>query len=416
MIGFQIRSGGRFALLELAPVFGLLAGVVAFMGPGFVQSLAAALFPDDASQWLRAWPRMSLEPVLLVAPFFAAASAARSRLLPGAYGWMEHLPVSPLDLRRALGLALTVSNAPTLLSMVVLRLIREGVGGGAPAVLVVSVSLLQFLIVAVAVAYAVLPVRRSARLLAALCGLLAMTGLPGAVLGVVGLLVSERLSGGLRPRRSISSWEPRAQSLNARRPLVPLPIAIALRALPGRSWLALPAALLPLGACALFLANNELELVHQRGAARLAVGIAITALLATVCESIWKHRPVDRFVRSLPWSSKRRVAYDAGLLFVVSLPVVLVYASVFPRTAPTALALSAVLAVRGSGHLRAPLKLGPGSAVWLEGTLSSGLVALLPWLWIPMLVGLPFLWQRAAERERNQTTAVVTAARGAASA
>ena len=405
LIGFQLRSGSRFALLELAPVFGIVSGLLAGMGPGFVRSIASVLFPGSAP--LVAAPVPGLSQVLIAFLFTSVALIARKRLMQGASGWMLHLPLSRLDLRRSLNLGIVASCSVPTLGLLVLWLVRpvapQSVGTTA---LLLVVTILQLICVAASASMFVLPVRLPARWVALAAMVLATTNAVGLGVAALCVVVCDRWGGSLRPPRQgdiESRWQSRKSSWQPpeKWSVFALVTSFSVRSLPARAWFEMALALLPLGAAALFVANNELSTVHIRGAERLGVCLAITLALSSLVEALHKNRPPASFLRSLPWSSNNRTLFDAVLFGTLSLPIFFLCSFLYSMTAVIGMIVLVFLAVRCSGHISRPSKLGAGMDLLIEGSLVSALVALVPWSSVVLVLLLPVVFARAVERNRN---------------
>ncbi|HZF13112.1 MAG TPA: hypothetical protein VFE33_30340 [Thermoanaerobaculia bacterium] len=392
LVRFHLRVGARLALIVFAPVVAFACGAAGFFELPFLRHLAATLFTGGSSGLL----------VALLA--LGVAGMAAPRVCRGLDGWVRHLPASGVAHRRAATLAVAVAQLPLLLGLVGLAgLAVHGAGG----FLFAGLGLVA---TALAAAVATVPARRSlpTRILALAAAALAAIGhgLPLAA-GVGLLLAADAVAGpvghgtGARHplrRQAAAPLErsPRGARLFAAR--------IAWRALGWKLPEAYVAGLLPIGAAALFVANNELPPRHVLLAALLGGGVGLTLFLAEVGEALATRRPAWPWSRSLPQSALQRVTTDAAFLAVHALPIVAVAALLTPRALlPLAGAFPCLAALSSGALRRAPeRRTGAAGEILLQGGLSAALLALLPWLALAFLVlTLPVL-RAAAARDRRQ--------------
>lgn len=339
--------------------------------------------------------------VLIVLAAMGFASAAAPRICRGLGGWMRHLPIHGRAQRRAALLAITVAELPVILGMTIFSWVAARFGSA------FVIDLLGLAVCAPAAALAVMPVERPllARPLALGAALAAVSGGLGLLAAGAGLLLAADAVAGELPRHATAGAPVGGRSWLGR--LLPgglIEIRIAWRALGWRLLSALAAGLLPLGAALLFVTNNELAPRHVRLAALLGGTCAVTFLFADLGEAIGVRRPAWPWSRSLPWSALSRVRTDATLLAVHALPLLLVTTWIDPLAALAVLAVTPWLAARAAGAVRrAPeRRTGASGEIILQGSLLAALVALLPWVALLALLGLPWALRSAAERERAQ--------------
>ncbi|MES1241575.1 MAG: hypothetical protein ABUT39_08140 [Acidobacteriota bacterium] len=387
LLRFHLRVGARLALRVMVPVFASAAGGMMLLGIDFINSLSVTLFGARGKAG-------SGLPIAFVC--LGVAGVAAPRVCRGIDGWLRHLPATGLDHRRAAQLAIAAAQG-SILALLVFLVIAAARNGGDP-----WPSFTGLLVAAPAAALAAMPVERfAARPLALAAAFLPFSGgwLPVAG-GAALLFVADLVAGPLRRSRAAvelprSARRGTGQWLEAR---------IAWRALGGSLFGACLTALLPLGAAALFVRNNELADIHVRLGALLGGGCAVVFLLAGLAESLAVRRPAWPWSRSLPWTASRRVLFDALFLGAHALPLVLLTAWIEPVAALAVLAEIPLLAVRSAGAVRrAPeRRTGASGEIFLEGLLLAAAVALLPWVSLLALLGAPPAVRAAAEREREQ--------------
>jgi hypothetical protein len=324
------------------------------------------------------------------------AGVAAPRVCRGLDGWLRHLPATGLAHRRAAMLALAAAQGSLLVLLLVLALTAARLGSDP------FPNLAGLLVAAPAAALAAMPVERwPARPLALAAAFLPFSGgwLPVGA-GAVLLILAERIAGPLRRTGAAVALSRSARHGTGRW----LEARIAWRALGWSLAGAYLTALLPLGATALFVRNNELAPVYVRLGALLGGGCAVVFLLAGLGESLAVRRPAWPWSRSLPWAARRRVLADSLFLGAHALPLVLLTAWIEPVAAFAVLAQVPFLAIRAAGAMRrAPeRRTGASGEILMEGLLLAAAVALLPWVSLLTLPGAPLAMRAATERERRQ--------------
>jgi hypothetical protein len=390
LVRFHLRVGVRLALIVFAPVVAFACGAATFFELPFLRHLAATLFTGGSSG------------VLVALLALGVAGMAAPRVCRGLDGWVRHLPASGVAHRRSATLAVAVAQLPLLLGLVGLA------GLAVQGALGVGLAGLGLVATALAAAVATVPARRRrlTQVLALPAAALAATGHGWTLaVGIVLLLSADAVAGpfghapGARhphPRTARGQREERAARLFEAR--------TAWRALGWKLPEAYIVALLPLGAAALFVANNELPPRHVLLAAILGGGIGLVLFLAEVGEALAARRPAWPWSRSLPQSALQRVSADALFLAVHALPVAAVAAFLTPHALlPLLGALPLLAALTTSALRRAPeRRTGAAGEILLQGGLAAALLALLPWLGLALvLLTLPVL-RAAATRDRKQ--------------
>jgi len=384
---FHRHVGARLALRAAAPLAGL--------------PLVAALLQQDPSATLRsaaAWllGRSGGVPagIAIALVCLALASWAAPRVTAGLGGWPRHLPVSQATHRRAALVALVTAQAPVLGALLLLAPLAATQPGG---VALGRVAALPAIVLAAAVA--AWPGAR-AWLGRPLSGLAILLAAPGSLrwlpVAAALLLAAEHATGPLahapvgRRRRSAR--------------VLPLSALVAARSLGATLVTAPLLSLLPVAAMTALRVNNELAPAVAAGAARFGAGLGVVFLLAGLVERLAVRRPVWPWARSLPVSSKRRVAEDALLL---ALPCGLPLAAGALLDGGAALTVAAclpALALLAAGALRRsrPATSGLATPFLGAGALLAAWVAILPWLALAALAAAPLALRWAASRERAQ--------------
>jgi hypothetical protein len=379
----------------LLPTVTAAVGGLVLLGDDFLISFSRLLFGPGSAGGSGAF-------IALACVGFA--SVASPRICRGLGGWMRHLPIHGRAQRRAAQLAITVAQLPVILGMTIFSFVATKLGSASAAF---ATDLLALGVCAPAAALFAMPVERplAARPLALGAAFAAVSGGLGLVaVGLVLLLLADAVAGEL-PRHATAGAPVGGRSLlGGVLTGGLLEVRIAWRALRWRLLSALAAGLLPLGAALFFVTNNELAPHHVRLAALLGGTCAVTFVLADLGEALGVRRPAWPWSRSLPWSAMARVRTDAALLAVHALPPLLLTAWIDPLASLAVLAVTPFLAVRAAGAIRrAPeRRTGASGEIILQGSLLAALVALLPWISLLPLLGVPWALRAAAERERAQ--------------
>jgi hypothetical protein len=387
LVRFHLRVGARLALRVLAPVVAFACGAAGFFEKDFLRNLSAILFTGRGSSGL-----------LVAAISLGVAGTAAPRICRGLAGWVRHLPASGVAHRRAATLAVAVAQLPFLIGL-----------AGLASLAVKDRATLATVILGLAgttlaTAVATVPARRSllTRVLALPAAALTASGHGVWIAaGFILLLAADAAAGPLG--RPASARHPRARGEEDPRLFE---ARIAWRALGWKLAEAYVAGLLPVGAAALFVANNRAELSsrHVLLAALLGGGVGLVLFLAETGEALAARRPAWPWLRSLPGSAAERVRTDALFLAAHALPLLAVAAWIDPRAAlPLAGALPCLAALTAGALRRAPeRRTGAAGEILLQGGLAAALLALLPWLALLLLpLTLPIL-AAAATRERRQ--------------
>jgi len=374
----------------MVPLFAAAAGAGMLLGSDFLRSLARVLFGPGTG--------FASDAICLLL-LLGVARAAAPRVSRGLDGWVRHLPISGLSLRRAAVGAVMLATGPLLLAFAVLALVAEG--NRRPALLFAG-----FLLAAWAAGLATVPAIRGgwARVLAVPAGLLAFRADLLSLLAAAALaFLADRLAGPL------DRSGPRAPTFRFRR--LPFAWRIAWRAIARRLPGTYLSSLLPLACGWAFVAHNPLSDRHRALGASLAGGLAAVLVLAGLAESLALLRPVWPWARSLPWSARERVREDALLVGLHALVALLPAAFIAPASGSLAwalagqLALLPPLAVLAAAAIRRTPERRTGAAgeILFAGSLTVALTALVPWLALAALLATPWLIRRAALREQRQS-------------
>ena len=393
MLLFHCSSGARLSIRAALPVLAALvvaAGMQEFPGAAIAR-VARALATHNTDTMVR---------VAAAALCLLAASWAAPRITHGVGGWLRHLPVDGLPHRRAALGALVVAQAPLLLTWILLIGVAAAAHEDLDEARIAGLPL-----VALGAAWASLPARRGV-LTGLLGGGAVLCGIAGSwwllLMGLAALALLE-LSAGEIIAGSSTGWAAPAPSV--RRPAAHLTwLRISARAVGWKSLGATLYALLPLGACAMFLYNNELtEITAVRGA-RLGGIVALTMAIGGLSELLAVHRPPWPWARSLPWPAAHRITRDALYLSLHALPLLALLTLLSWRGALASAAALPALCLRAAGLMRhvGESRTGAAGRLMAEGIVAAGLSCLLGWVpWLLLLLS-PLLLRHAILQEKRQ--------------
>ena len=137
---------------------------------------------------------------------------------------------------------------------------------------------------------------------------------------------------------------------------------------------------------------------------RLGTSLAITATVLAMATLLNARRPSWAWSRSLPWSARRRVAADAGLLLLVASPLLI---PTFYLRFPSGLSvflLLAFLAVRLPGRMRNSLRglTRLGAWTYIEALLAALLTSVQPMTALVLGLASPLVLEASARREKSK--------------
>ena len=388
---FHLRVGARLALRVLAPVLAAMLFLFYVLGPWFTLELARILFLEGS---------LVESGVVGTLLLLALARVVAPRIASGGAGWARSLPMSGGTLRRLAVLSMVVAQSPLL---AVLCGLAWGVAGPDPAR--VATHIAGLLVGAAAAGLVALPAPAFhwTRLLPATACFLSFSG-NGAGLGAAAVLLvlSAAFPGelpasrkGRRPRRSL--------------PSAAFFLGLSLRAVRGLIALAYLLPLIVLAAARLFLMNNELAADTAFSLSLFGIILSLAAFIGPAADTLASRRPAWPWLRSLPRSAALRVSDDVLYLALHALPLVfgLILLGRPAREAAFLAGPLAWLAIRGAGAMRmaGDRPFGVLGQIFVEGTILSLTVALLPWTsWL--LAGatpIAFLFARNAEQRLKPT-------------
>jgi hypothetical protein len=315
-----------------------------------------------------------------------------------AIGWHRHLPVRTTDHRRGMVMALVCAQAP--LAALWLLLWLAAWAAGAPVRLIYLLSLPW---VVSGAAYATSPLGHRWTWLLAWAALIMSTLGSWTLIGIATLCLAAAESLNGEPIRARNPHR-------AGRPTPPwlMPATLTWRAL---GWRLLPVycwAFLPLGASWLFLLNNDVDAYRAGIAVRTGSAVGVILLLLLLADRVSVRRPLSPWIRSLPWSARYRVLYDAAWFALHATPVLASCAWLHFQALLPATTLVVYLSIRLAGALRRPESsiTTLGHVVITESILAGLWVGLSAWTAWLLLLLIPFVLQWAQTREQNLRVSV----------
>lgn len=383
---FQLRVGTRLALRILAPVLAAILFLFYFLRPEFTVALARALFIEGSLI------ESGLIGTLLLV---GMARAVVPRITAGRAGWARSLPAGGRALRALEIFSSVIAEVPLL---AVLGVLAWAVAR--PDRVRVALLLAGLLVGAAAAGLFCLLGSSSSRskLLAVAACFLSLSGngillVAAAAILILALAVPgdfESRPSRRRPRRGLPSgsfffW-------------------LSLRAAGGRIVLAYVPAAIILAASRLFLENNELAPATAFSLSLFGLILGLAVFVGLAADVLAARRPVWLWLRSLPLSAAARIRFDALFLGFWALPTASGLA-LLGRPAWEFVFLAGPLAwfaFRGAGAMReaANQPFGVLGKIFVEGTILSMGIAVIPWISWLLAVAAPvaFFFARNAER------------------
>ncbi len=392
LLRFHLHVGARLAMRTFVPVLVAAVAGIMLLGKDFLASFSVLLWGPNSQGG---------SGVLIAAFCYVAAASAAPRVCRGLDGWLRHLPIGGWAQRRAAALAITVSQVPLLAGLAFLSLAATRMGRAT------VVDVFSLLVCAGAASLLAMPVQRLwlTRPLAIAAAVVAVSGGWLLLAAGIGLLAAADLCAGEIPRQK----HPSLAGRGTRRAIgrwtgAFVEVRIAWRALRWRLLSAAAFGLLPLAGAAAFVAHNELAPRHVRLAALLGGACSVVFLFSDLGEVLGARRPAWPWSRSLPWSARRRVLFDAGFLAAHAVPTLLLTAWIDGPSCLAVLAITPWLAVRSAGAMRrAPeRRTGASGEILMEGLLLAAAVALVPWIALLPPFVTPWAVRAAAARDRQQ--------------
>jgi hypothetical protein len=382
---FHLSVGTRLAIRRLAPLLAFVFAAYYLISPAFFHIIIAAFIQTGflMTGFLSSILSLSI------------AGMASHRICHGLDGWIRHLPASQLMQRRLASVAIFAAQLPILVVLAVLAIYACGEFGVSATAYLVGLPFLGL-----ASAQFVLPTKRNliVRPLVAVSCLLLSSGhwmfLAG---GAILLVLSDFISGPLSPKRK------RLKLLHTFKGTL-LTMTIGWRALRLRIFVPYILAIIILGLTVLFLSNNNFNPSLTKKVICFGGALSITIFYAFLANMLALLRPPWPWVRSLPWSSMKRIILDSLFLALHMIPLFILWAcinveAVWPiTTSLPPFTFFASYSIRQAFEFR----MGALGKILFIGMLGALAISILPFVSLVFLALTPLVLKHAAEEERNQ--------------
>jgi len=382
---FHLRVGARLALRKIAPGLAIVFAAYYLLWPAFFHVLIVTLI------YLGSWISGLFFTFICVSP----AAMASHRICLGLDGWIRHLPSTTTTQRRLASVAILIAQIPILIVLVLLV-----IGACSNSDISSTAYFVGMPILGLASAQFVLPIKRkwSTRPIALAACIASMSGQWTLVAGsMVLLVITDFAAGPLCPSRK----RPKLQMTLKGSSLYAF---LTWRALKFRIFPLYLVSLFILGLNTLFISHNNFDqsintkAVCLGGALNLAVFIALAANMVSV------RRPPWPWVRSLPWSARKRVVMDATVLYLFAIPLLILILLIDIKSLWPILLSLPVFTLFASQQIRQASedRMGAAGKIFLTGVIGVLLIGLFPVSSIIFLASIPFALWYAEKAEKNQ--------------
>ena len=382
---FHLHVGIRLALRIFIPVISIFFALYYLLRPELFNHLMAQIL--DGGFLLSG----------ITTTFFClfVASFASRRICLGLNGWIRHLPIEGIVHRRMAGIAISIAQIPTLAILACLAVV---------AMKLYKVSAVPFIaglpLVGLACGLCVLPVKR--KLITRSLAVPAAIGFASnnwAFLsgGILLLIAADMVSGPLVQFKKNFHFHKQYKGKL-------LVASINWRALRQRSLVPYLLSLPFLGAALLFIANNNPAPLLAEQVIRFGGSLSLVLIFSMFAHMLASRRPPWPWIRSLPWSSKTRIVWDASYIGLHALPLVILIGAINLKSMlPLAVSIPFFAAYSAFSIRQASESaMGTSGRVALFGALASLLLCLVPWSSLFFLALTPLVLQQAAKAEKHQ--------------
>lgn len=382
---FHLHVGTRLALRIFIPVISIFFALYYLLRPELFNSLMALLLDGG----------FLLSGIATTLFCLAIAGFASRRVCLGLNGWIRHLPTEGTTHRRMAGIAIFISQIPILIIMAGLAIVAARLYGVSVAPYLVGLPLAGLSCGLCVLQAQKKHIARPMLFFASIC--LASNNWTILGVGIVVLIAADALSGPLvfKKKRTrfrnpfkgallvaVINW--RALRL---RPLVPYLLSLPL-----------------LGAAQLFIANNNPTPQLAEQMIRFGGALSLVLFCSIFANMLASRRPPWPWIRSLPWSAKTRVVWDAAFVSTHALPLV-VFVGILNLKTILPLVISLPLFGAYSAYSirqAAESAMGASGKVLLLGTIGSLLLCLFPLSSLLFLSLTPLVTLEAIKAEKFQ--------------
>lgn len=323
------------------------------------------------------------------------AGFASRRVCLGLNGWIRHLPADGTLHRRMAGIGVFIAQIPVLTILAGLAFITMKLYQVAVAPFLAGLPL-----AGLACGLCVLPSQKkfiTRPMLVFASVSLASNSWAILGVGILLLIASDVLSGPLAFKKKHTRFHNPVQGsllvaiINWRalrlRPLIPYLLSMPF-----------------LGAAQLFITNNKPEPLLTEQVIRFGGALSLVLFCAILANLLAARRPPWPWIRSLPWSAKSRIAWDAFFIAVHALPLVIFIGLMNLKVVlPIAAGLPLLGVYSAYSIRRAPESaMGASGKVLLLGSFSSLFLCLFPWGSLLFLALTPLVLIEAIKAEKRQ--------------
>lgn len=382
---FHLQVGIRLALRILIPVVSVFFAAYYLLRPELFNFMMARIL--DAG--------FLLSGICTAASCLAIAVFASRRVCLGLSGWIRHLPAEGTSHRRMAGIAILIAQIPILTILAALAIIAAKLYGISPVAYLIGLPF-----AGLSCGLCVLPTEKKmlSGTFAALAGVTFASNdwrfLAG---GFLFLAIADALSGPLEQKRTHPKFRGSfkgtffVQWMNW-------------RALGWRVSIPYMLSLPFLGAARLFIVNNDPGALLSGQMIRFGGASSLVLFCAAITNMLAARRPPWPWVRSLPWSAKKRIIHDSIFVGIPMLPILIVAGTMSPDSLLPLIASLPLFAVFSAYSLRlAPgSKGGAAGKILLLGLFCSLSLCLIPWSSLFFLGITPLALLLGAKAEKHQ--------------
>jgi hypothetical protein len=382
---FHMQVGIRLALRILIPVVSVFFAAYYLLRPELFNFMMAQIL--DAGFLLSG---LCTAAFCLVIAFFTSR-----RVCLGLNGWIRHLPVEGAYHRRMAGIAILIAQVPILTILAALAIIAAKLYGASPLPYLIGLPF-----TGLSCGLCVLPTENKflSGTFAALAGItFASNDWRFLALGFLLLVAADALSGPMEPKKRHPKFRGSlkgtvfVQWMNWRalgwRVLIPYLLSLPF-----------------LGFARLFIVNNDPGLLLSAQMVRFGGASSLILFCAAITNMLAARRPPWPWVRSLPWSAKKRIFHDSFFVGIPMLPILIVTGTM-SRDSLLPLIASFPLFAAFSAYA---MRLSPGSKggaagkILLLGLFCSLSLCLIPWSSLFFLGITPLVLLLGTKAEKHQ--------------
>ncbi len=382
---FHLHVGARLALRMFVPAVAVFFTLYYVLGYEFFLSLMGTVLEGG-------FPLSGIFTFLIC---LIIANFASRRICLGICGWIRHLPGESTIQRRLAGFAVFIAQIPAIAILAVLARL---------AAKLYTIHALPYLVglplASLSCSFYVLSVKNkfASNFLASLAGIyLASNEWAFLAGGAILLIAADAVSGPLSIKKKPSRFR---QHLKGTFFIG----TINWRALKLRLLLPYLLSFPFIGATQLFLANNDVSSLLAVRVIRFGGAMSLVVFCSILANMLASRRPPWPWLRTLPWSSEKRIIFDSAFAGLHLLPFLLIIGILNLKAIPP-LAFVLPLFVFYSSYCirRAPeSRMGASGKILSLGVFCALLLSLFPLSSLFLLALTPFFFKIAIHAEKHQ--------------